>query len=274
RGGLRGRAQAPPAARQRAARDRPPRGAPVSALPAAERAALRAHPAAVAVEAGRAGRRLLAAWRVAAPDAEAEPLRVFARAGAERCYWEARDAGLALAGCGAAAVLAQRGAGRFRHAARDAAALWSALRTAGAPGASALDGPLLVGGFAFADDEAAAPDGVWRGFPPLRFVLPALLVVRRGGAVRRTLSVAVPPGAHPDALLALAEALLAAPAPAPADDPEAAAAGFSACAGRPARAYRAGVAAALAAIGRGDLEKVVLARACRVERRDAFEPAR
>lgn len=237
---------------------------------------LRAHLARVVAEARAGGRPLLAAWREPAAD-HADPLAVFAAAPGERFFWAPSGDALALAASGAVAVVESAGATRFASAAAAARALFADLRQASAPEVGptpAEAGPVLVGGFTFADDAPGA-GGPWAGWPALRFVLPERCLVRAGASAWWTLAIRVAPDADPDRLLTK---LRAPAAPTGASDPDRhpaseRAPGFSVLPDRPPAAYRRSVAAALSAIAAGDLEKVALARSCRVVRRGGFDPA-
>lgn len=235
---------------------------------------LAAHLARVAAEARRTGRPLLAAWRERAPGT-LDPLACFAAAGTERCYWSVPAQGLAIAGEGAVAAVEAAGAARFADAAARARALFAGLRSGTEPGdgtAPAEASPLLLGAFAYGDEASTrAPRA---GFPPLRFTLPERTFVRAGARAWRILCAQVGPADDPERIAARLRTPDP-PARAPADPAgEDAAPGFAVRADRSPRAYRRGVATALAAIARGELEKVVLARACRVARRGRFDAAR
>ncbi|MGH0030890.1 MAG: isochorismate synthase [Myxococcota bacterium] len=178
-----------------------------------------------------------------------DPLAWFA-AGAgegEGFYWERPDAGLALAACGCVAALEAAGPDRFARLDAGSRRLLGEIEAEG--DAPAGVGARLVGGFAFGD---AAPGPGWRGFPAARFVLPARLLVVRGGRCFLTTCGSAPASAP----------ARRAPSDLEACD-QAARVGMSA--DRSARRYLRSVEAALRAIGRGDLEKVVLARSVRVE---------
>lgn len=245
---------------------------------------LREHLARVAREASVARAARLAAFRFAAPARDA--LDIFAlAAGGERFFFEAPARGVAIAGAGDAARIETAGATRFADAASAARRLFEALRTSiddaprGLPDTARIAppseaGPILVGGFAF--DDAPSPRGVFAGYPALSFVLPSVAYVRREDDAWCTLAARVMPGddaqALAGALEARAEALLM-PAAAPGGRPSAIAR-FGAVADRSPDEYGRGVARALAAIAAGELEKVVLARACTVTRPEGFAPAR
>lgn len=201
--------------------------------------------------------------------------------GSERFFWEHPSTSHAMVALGAARALEVSGAGRFAEADRLARGFWRELSVTGdraGPGA----GPLLVGGFAFADSASSSSE--WRSFPSGRLVLPELLLVRRAGRTWATLCRVLSPGgdleAEWDAGLAglelalsprlrnpsgdlqdLAGAVAAAPSPGPE---------YCVRADRSHADYRAGVRAALDAIAAGELEKVVLARSIRVRHDGRF----
>jgi isochorismate synthase len=234
---------------------------------------LRAHLRGVAEEARGLGRPLLAAWREPA-DAACDPLGVFAAAAEEeRFFWSLPAQRLALAAHGAAACVESAGPRRFADAAAGARALFASLRSGSAPHAAAVPreaDPVLVGGFAFADEASAS--GPWAGWPALRFALPERCLVRADDTAWWTLCAEVAPGADVDRLAARLRAPVRSPGPTP--RVANAAPGFAVLADRAPESYRRGVAEALAAIARGDVEKVVLARACRVARRGGFDAER
>ncbi|MBM4334901.1 MAG: isochorismate synthase [Deltaproteobacteria bacterium] len=231
------------------------------------------HLRAVCAEASARGEHLVASWteRVAARDL----LALFAAATGARFLLERPGRGVGLAAVGACAAIASEGEDRFARAAEQSDALFARLRAAAAESVSAAvlaSAPKLVGGFAFAD---APPGGVWGGWPALSFVLPELAVAISDGTALATASVEVAPGADAAELEARVAAILAtascSPRP-PAPAGTRGALGFSACADRAPEAYEAGVSRALAAILRGELEKVVLARSCELSRHSGFAP--
>lgn len=230
------------------------------------------HLHAVCAEASARGENLVASWteRVAAPDL----LALFGAAPGARFLLEHPARGVGLAAVGTCATISSEGEDRFARAAEQSESLFAQVRAAAAEdvGAAALaSAPKLVGGFAFAD---APPGGVWRGWPALSFVLPELAVAIADGTALATASVAVVPGADATELERRVCAILATAARAPRPAPASAsgALGFSALADRAPEAYEAGVSRALAAILRGELEKVVLARSCELSRRSGFAP--
>jgi menaquinone-specific isochorismate synthase len=178
---------------------------------------------------------------------------------ATRFYWRSADRSLELLGFGEVAAIETSGPERLTLAAARAAELWRGLRIEGGD-APAFAGPLLVGGFGFWDD---ASESDWRGYPPLRFWVPELLIARAGELTVATVSA---DGTAPDARLACRERK--------AVTPLGAAGGFSACAA-PSRAdFADAVSRATAAIGAGELEKVVLARSCTLTQAGGFDAAR
>jgi len=209
----------------------------------------------------REGRPHWVAHRVAAP--ARDPLRLFAMGGSARFFWERPSEGTAIGASGVAAAIDTGGAQRFSDAADGARALFASLHLCG-DAAPAAVGPLLVGGFACTRVD---PDSsLWTGFPSGRLVLPARMSVHTAGATWRTIIERVDPGADVsrvcDALLAGAEQENAwADGRLDADGPPT----YRARAEQPAAAYSALVESALEAIGAGEFEKVVVARAIRVD---------
>jgi len=186
-----------------------------------------------------------------------ELLGQFAAAGgAARFYWLSADRALELAGAGEVRALEASGPARLAVAAERAAALWRDLALEG-PAVPGFVGPRLVGGFAFWDD--AAPDTDWRGFPPLRFWLPRVLWARAGERCFRT--DVGPVAAECEARTSSCPR-------------HAGASGFSASAAPSQAEFTALVARATAAIHAGEIEKVVLARACTLLQHGGFDPAR
>jgi isochorismate synthase len=128
-------------------------------------------------------------------------------------------------------------------------------------------GPLLMGGFAF-DPDGPRTDR-WRGFPAARLVLPRVQLAATGGEHWLTLNLLVAPDGEPDvdpvALLALRNRIAAGDASdAPSVGRVSKRETLVFADSRSASAWRASVAAAVAAIRLGALEKVVLAREVRV----------
>jgi isochorismate synthase len=178
----------------------------------------------------------------------------FAAAGAPCFYWRSADGSVELIGTGESARIETSGARRFADAAEQAEALFARLERAGADG-PAEAGPILVGGFGFWPEAPEAP--AWRGFPSLRFWLPARLLARVGERWYET-ETGRDAGASAHAVAATAER----------------GSGFSASSSPSPAEFERSVERALGAIAAGALEKVVLARACRLRQAQRFDPAR
>lgn len=113
------------------------------------------------------------------------PLAVFAAAGTlQRVYWSAPDDDVEFCAIGSAFEI-ETAAGPHRF--DDACAALRLVEVTvtgdenGGGQADAALGPLLVGGFAFSDSEAAAADADWAAFGGGRLTLPEILVTRIGG---------------------------------------------------------------------------------------------
>jgi isochorismate synthase len=186
---------------------------------------------------------------------------------ADRMYWARPTDDFALAGFGSVVILSDQGAERFATIDRQ----WAALRqtaliddpSGDAPGV----GPLLMGGFAF-DPDGPQTDR-WRDFPAARLILPRVQLASHGREHWLTLNLLVASDGEPDVdpgmLLALRNRI--ADGQAFAGQPVAHLSKREALESvdvRSAFAWRASVAAAVAAIRGGAFEKVVLAREVRV----------
>ncbi len=202
-----------------------------------------------------------------------DPLGIADRAlrlGVPTAVWCQPLAGRILVGAGEATAIGLEGADRFEAAEaarrRLAASAVVGGPAAGRPGA----GLYLVGGAAFA--VGAGRDAIWRSFGGGRLRLPRLTLVAGGDEAILTASIVLEPSADPateiDAVRVLAEQLVGAwePEPDGRGDADPAMAGeprprlrVAACyPDRPA--WEAAVARAAGAVGRGRLDKVVLAR--------------
>lgn len=138
------------------------------------------------------GHPILVSWTGRVP--ALDPIDVFAQGrslAAECCYWERSSDGAALAGIGAAHVVAIAGGGRFEQARQR----WREL-LANAIVDDAGVGPMLVGGFAF---EPAGPKSeLWRGFGAGCLVLPRLALTQADGVCRLTVNCVLAPGMAPE----------------------------------------------------------------------------
>jgi isochorismate synthase len=208
------------------------------------------------------------------PVPDVDPVALFAAAetaGHERTLWLRPDEGVALLGVGAA--WSWQAAGPERFAATDAAwrdlAAGALVEGTGPRGT----GPLLLGGFGFAD--APATTATWQGFEAARVVLPALLLTVTPEGSWLTSSHVVEPGSSPGdvaedlactwrQLCRVAESQ----APVGGDGADHARQALRLIASRPGAAeWRASVARMAGAVGRGRLDKVVLARQVDLEAR-------
>jgi isochorismate synthase len=232
-----------------------------------------------ALEAAPAAPGLLRTTTVAVADLDPLALVEAAReADLEAALWLQPADGFALVGIGRAWAVEPAGPERFVTAA-DAWArlLRGAVSSAPAPGAVHLPrgaGPLLLGGLGFTGASPAADDP-WGSFGAASLVLPSLVLARTPGGSFLTVSVVDgPAAAAPRGLVRSWEGLVArarelAPAPGglvarPAGAP------LAVVAERPDRAAWDRLVGLFAgAVGRGRLDKVVLAR--RVDARSPIE---
>jgi isochorismate synthase len=138
------------------------------------------------------------------------------------------------------------------------------------------EGPVAVGGFAFAHDGGASPQ--WSGFEPASLLVPEVALARdeRGGErrVRMTLSALAEPDDLPADLLArLQQRLVQLRArPLPLLDP-APAGRYRVLSAMPPEHYEAAVARAVQQIRGGELQKMVLAREVQVHAPSDHDPA-
>ncbi|MDR7555403.1 MAG: isochorismate synthase [Armatimonadota bacterium] len=243
----------------------------------------------------RSGRPVLA-W-ASAPAPAADPVTLFARAEGlvtTRLLWARPADDLSIVGLGVAWEVVAGGDRRFATAGE----AWRRC-LAQSCGAGDVHGPVALGGFAFAPQVVQQP--AWAAFPPGLLVVPALTVRTQGAHMEAILSVLVPPEGE-EAPRRAVEQLAALLAP---DDPtqpvappgagpgrrtglvgshhtgDAPAAGTPGDVGSPRRLrqrtaslaeehppaaiWKALVADAAAAVQRGELRKVVLARAVTVD---------
>jgi len=181
----------------------------------------------------------------------------------------------AIAGLGEASRLQASGGRRFERV----ASAWRALAAAAMSGTGSEHderGPLAVGGFAFAPGGGASPQ--WEGFEPASLIVPEVVLERRvlgdSAELRMTLAVLASPDDVVDDLLARAEARLAElrAQPLPLLDP-APTGRFTVSSALPPEHYESAVARAVELIGRGKLEKIVLAREVHVHAPSVYDPA-
>lgn len=96
----------------------------------------------------------------------------------DRFYWERPSEGRSIAAFGCAEAIEAEGEGRFATASERAERLFARLHVSGV-GVPPAAGPLLVGGFAFANVASTEPH--WRDFPAARLVLPEVAIAASGG---------------------------------------------------------------------------------------------
>ncbi len=248
----------------------------MTALGVAECASLRSFLSAVRDDASRAGRPLIAVWRTrwTSPDL-GEPLDHFTADLDEPHFaLELASRGISLCAAGEVAAIETGGSDRFDAAERASRALFADVRVGGdaAPDPPREAGPILVGGFAF-DGEPRA-NGCWRDFPALRFWLPQILLARVGVQTWRALAVRIEPETDLERALLALEVRLERRSAESVDASRADAPRFSVAADRTPEAYLATVARALDSIREGELEKVVVARSCRLGGDTVFDRTR
>lgn len=180
---------------------------------------------------------------------------------APRGFWSHGERWAVFGGAAARAETPDAGA-RFRTAAGQLATIFGRIVGAHAPRARAF------GGFAF--DGRGPADACWQGFPPGLLILPCITVIGEAGGVRL---VAHEAGRPEDAAARIEQVAAAARrAGSEADLPA-----FTRAVPLPARvdgfaAWARAVQAVLGAIGRGEVQKVVLARSLDVRFADPPDP--
>jgi isochorismate synthase len=194
--------------------------------------------------------------------------------GLEVAAWLRPDEGLSIVGVGRAWAVEPSGADRFA----DSEAAWTTLAgdLAGAEapdddGAGGPHGPVLLGGLGFWP-ERAAETGTWATFPVASLVLPSLTYVRRGAEA--WLTVAVATGSEPVRGVELEATWADLVGAGPTDEPDAHPTLVGRARSTPDRAgWERLVGLMAGAVGRGRLDKVVLARRADIELRSAVDAA-
>jgi isochorismate synthase len=195
----------------------------------------------------------------------------------DRYFWSQPGEDFALVGLGIAHAIEAVEAARFRQA----ATAWRHLLTgAMVEGARARArsgvGPVLLGGFAF--DAQRPTTALWQGYPHGHVVLPRILFTRTGGETWVTTNTVVGPQtdaeAEAEALASALHELLADHGNNGHRSPNGHRNGVHVTSHelRPAADWQAEVAQAVNAIRRGELEKVVLARAVELQSSKPFNP--
>jgi isochorismate synthase len=230
----------------------------------------------------RAGREILATISVPLLG-DVDPSAVVCasrRAGEQWFVFEQPDrGGVALATLGEVAHLRASGPDRFAVVADR----WRGMSAAAVadPAEGLGNGPIAVGGFAFAPDGGGAPH--WAGFAPASLIVPEVALTRRAsrrdrGDARAEVRLTLAAIAHPDdlaeELMARLERRLAElrDVPLPLLDP-APAGRYQVASAMPPEHYEAAVASAVRLIKQGELEKVVLAREVQVHAPRVYDPA-
>lgn len=218
------------------------------------------------VEAGR----LVSA---AAPIAGASPLALLARHTAEpRLYWRSASLAPVYAGVGIAAQLTASGRARFDSIRDQLGALFSqAVLPAGVP---AWARPRVFGGFSY--EAGFASPGIWSAFPPALFILPRYQLSHLDGQTWLTVNMLFDEATAPRAQELLSASLdrLAAEALAPDAAPMPAPTGLAVDYPTGSQDWASMVEEAVARIRRGELEKVVLARAAEAHAPGRIDPVR
>ena len=187
------------------------------------------------------------------------------------CFEQPEREGCALAALGSVRTLQASGADRFGQM----ATAWRKL--AGCALADPPDGPpgsglSAVGGFAFASGGGGSR--LWAGYAPASLIVPELALARRAGRTWLTVNVQAAPDDTVEDLLAGVHRRLTElrAEPLPLLDP-APAGTYEVRSPMPPSHYEQAVARAVALIGAGELEKVVLAREVEVHAPLAHDPA-
>lgn len=175
--------------------------------------------------------------------------------------WEIPRRGESLWAMGAVAEIRSAGPGRFERAAALRSLARKEIRI---EGDTPVRAPLWVGGFSFSDEPSSAGND-WLGFPSLRFVVPQRLVLRREG---RSFAAEATGG---DPRLGFAGPGDASRMATPCRDPGSATAASALAVGlSDGAAERSLFTRACASTRRGELQKVVVARAASVESDGGF----
>lgn len=221
----------------------------------------------------RAGRSILVSAVFQVPNVD--PLGFYergARLSGVRSFWSSPGAEHVLVGIGEAWTIAVDGPPRFA----DAAAAWQDRCDAmivhaetDAPGT----GPVLLGGFSF--DPLRPPTVPWRRYPAGLLTLPRFVLTSIPEQTWLTINTLVSPDHASEAepcAVELARSLLAGPEANRAPEPVSAPPRLDEQ--RPANEWKDLVRSAVERIRGGELEKVVLARACRAWSETRLDPAR
>lgn len=204
-----------------------------------------------------------------------DPLAWFAAArdmGEEAVYWDQPESGRSFVGIGVATSIALSGPDRFRVASaswtRTLDAAVTGGPTAGRPGA----GPILLGGANFSDGPSS--DARWKGFEHGRLDVSEFLLATTDGGTVLTCSIVIDPtdpaAIKVEPMIGRIARLLGNGSPrSPAD----AVVALRQVGGHPDRAdWSSSVARSSGAVGRGRIDKVVLARRVDIEASAPIDP--
>ena len=195
-----------------------------------------------------------------------------------RMYWTRPVDSFAIAGIGAAELLAPDGADRFATVDRDWKSLLATASVDDPSGSVHEAGPALMGGFAF--DPEGPHSEAWSDFAAANLFVPLLQVVRTELGCWLTTTVIAgesAPAVDYDLIARVRETVLEAIIETPGDASAPGRSRAVACEklsltdSRAAAGWRATVQDAVAAIGPGRIQKVVLAREVRATAQDDFD---
>ncbi len=197
-----------------------------------------------------------------------DPFALFAAArvaGLDASLWLDQGTGRALVGIDVAVRLAPEGPERFERLAEAWRSLVDAIVLTGDAAASPLAGPLLIGGAAFRDRPSTDPR--WEGFGAIAFDLPRLTIAMQDGG---TVLTRVDGRADRHSTVELLERLMGATRRAASG-----ATGLTVGGLHPDRStWSSSVARITGAVGRGRLDKVVLARRVDLRGEQAIDETR
>lgn len=194
-------------------------------------------------------------------------LRAARHLGVDAMYWSVPKRRFSVLGVGETAAFEGRGQDRYKQVAQ----LWRELAATAlidAPTEALGTGPLLLGGFTF--DPMAPAQSLWQGFPDARLVLPQLTFTVTEDEAWLTHNLVIEPTAGPEAVessVRLVEALWQA-----ADTTHSEEGGVLKLEEGDRQKWTELVRRAAASLGRGPLEKVVLARAVSAESTVSLSP--
>lgn len=197
-----------------------------------------------------------------------DPFALFAAArvaGLDGTLWLDQGTGRTLVGIDAAVRLAPDGPGRFERLGEAWRSVADDIVVAGDAAASRLAGPLLLGGAAFRSGPSSDPR--WEGFGAIAFDLPRLTFAMQDG---ETVLTRLDGRGDRDSTLDLLERLMGGPGRAASSTT-----GFTVAGLHPDRpAWSSSVARITGAVGRGRLDKVVLARRVDLRAEQAIDETR